>query len=43
MYQRALARVSGLLESHVPEPLPDDVRRQIRDIVDAHDRKAAGA
>ncbi len=42
MYQRALVRAREILESHEPEPLPDDVRRRVRQIVDDADR-AAGA
>jgi trimethylamine--corrinoid protein Co-methyltransferase len=43
MYQRALARAREILETHVPEPLPGDVRQRLRDIVDDADRKLAGA
>ena len=41
MYQRALEKARGLLETHHPEPLPDDVRRQVRSIVDKADRERA--
>jgi trimethylamine--corrinoid protein Co-methyltransferase len=43
MYSRALARARDLLESHHPEPLPDDVRQRIRGIVDDADRELGGA
>jgi len=43
MYQRAQARAREILETHVPEPLPDDVRQRLRDIVDDADRELAGA
>jgi len=43
MYQSALARARELLETHQPEPLPDDVRQRIRAIVDRNDRELAGA
>ena len=43
MYQRALMRAREILETHVPEPLPDDVRQRLRDIVDGADRELAGA
>jgi trimethylamine---corrinoid protein Co-methyltransferase len=43
MYARALDRARELLASHRPEPLPDDVRRQIRAIVADADRRRAGA
>ena len=42
MYQRAQTRAREILETHQPEPLPDDVRRRVRQIVDDADR-AAGA
>ena len=42
MYQRAQARAREILETHVPEPLPDEVRQRLRDIVDAADRELAG-
>lgn len=42
MYQRALARARELLATHQPEPLPDDVRQQIRRIVADQDRLLAG-
>jgi trimethylamine---corrinoid protein Co-methyltransferase len=43
MYGRALARAREILETHVPEPLPDDVRQRIRGIVDDADRELGGA
>jgi len=43
MYARALTRARDLLENHHPEPLPDDVRQRVRDIVDREDRLAASA
>jgi trimethylamine---corrinoid protein Co-methyltransferase len=43
MHGRALARAREILESHRPEPLPDEARRRIRDIVAAADRELAGA
>ena len=43
MYQRALMRAREILETHVPEPLPADVRRRVREIVDHADRELAGA
>jgi trimethylamine---corrinoid protein Co-methyltransferase len=42
MYQRALMRAREILETHVPEPLPDDVRQRVRGIVDDADRELAG-
>jgi trimethylamine---corrinoid protein Co-methyltransferase len=42
MHARALARARELLEGHRPEPLPDEARRRIRDIVAAADRELAG-
>ena len=41
MYERAHARAKDILENHKPEPLPDDVRQRVRDIV-AREDKAAG-
>lgn len=43
MYQRALERAREILETHVPEPLPDEVRQRVRKIVDDADRELAGA
>ena len=43
MYQRGQMRAREILETHVPEPLPDDVRQLVREIVDAADRELAGA
>lgn len=42
MYHRARERSREILEAHRPEPLPDDVLRQIRRIVDDADRDLAG-
>lgn len=33
MYSRARAKANDILESHHPEPLPDEVAAQIRTIV----------
>ncbi len=41
MYARAREKAKGLLADHRPEPLPDDVLKQIRDIVDTADRERA--
>lgn len=41
IYARSTAEARRLLEEHEPEPLPDDVLREIRAIVDAADRDAA--
>jgi trimethylamine:corrinoid methyltransferase-like protein len=43
MYQRAQRRAREILETHVPEPLPDDVRQRLRTIVADADRGLAGA
>ncbi len=40
LHQRATAEARRLLDEHEPEPMPDDVRREIRAIVDAADREA---
>jgi trimethylamine--corrinoid protein Co-methyltransferase len=42
MYARALAKAREILADHRPEPLPDDVRRRVRAIVDRADRELAG-
>jgi len=42
MYQRARLRACEILETHVPQPLPDDVRQRLRKIVDDADRELAG-
>jgi trimethylamine--corrinoid protein Co-methyltransferase len=42
LYQRSLLKARRILETHRPEPLPDDVRRRIRQIVDDADRELAG-
>jgi trimethylamine--corrinoid protein Co-methyltransferase len=42
LYQRSLLKARHLLETHHPEPLPDDVLARIRRIVDDADRKLAG-
>jgi trimethylamine--corrinoid protein Co-methyltransferase len=41
MYQRAMEKAKELLADHHPEPLPDDVLRQVRGIVDKADRERA--
>ena len=41
LHQRAQEEARRILATHVPEPLPDDVVRQIREIVDAADVAAA--
>ncbi len=41
MYQRAMEKAKDLLATHQPEPLPDDVLRQVRSIVDKADRERA--
>jgi trimethylamine--corrinoid protein Co-methyltransferase len=41
LYQRSLLKARRILETHRPEPLPDDVRRRIRQIVDDADRELA--
>jgi trimethylamine:corrinoid methyltransferase-like protein len=41
MYARALEKARHLLATHRPEPLPDDVLKQIRGIVDKADRERA--
>ena len=41
MYQRAQVRAREILASHEPEPLPDDVLRRVRGIVDKADRERA--
>jgi len=33
MYERALEEARSILENYKPEPLPEDVRQQLRDIV----------
>jgi trimethylamine--corrinoid protein Co-methyltransferase len=43
MYQRAMEKARGLLDTHQPEPLPDDVLKQVRSIVDKADRERATA
>ena len=42
MYQRAQARAREILETHVPQPLPADVRQRLRGIVVDADRELAG-
>jgi len=41
LHQRALEEARRILATHAPEPLPDDVVREIREIVDAADAAAA--
>jgi trimethylamine---corrinoid protein Co-methyltransferase len=41
LHARSTAEAHRLLDEHEPEPIPDDVRREIRAIVDAADREAA--
>ena len=41
MYARAMEKAKDLLANHQPEPLPDDVLKQIRGIVDKADRERA--
>jgi len=36
-----MEKARGLLETHHPEPLPDDVLKQVRGIVDRADRERA--
>ena len=43
LHQRALEEARRILATHVPEPLPDDVVREIRSIVDAADASSAGS
>jgi trimethylamine--corrinoid protein Co-methyltransferase len=43
MYQRAQVRAREILETHVPQPLPKDVRQRLRKIVDDADRELVGA
>jgi trimethylamine--corrinoid protein Co-methyltransferase len=43
LYQRSLAEARHLLETHEPEPLPDDVREHIREIVVEADVVAGSA
>ena len=33
MYETALEEVRSILENHKPDPLPEDVKRKLRDIV----------
>jgi trimethylamine--corrinoid protein Co-methyltransferase len=40
LHARATAEAQRLLDEHEPEPIPDDVRREIRAIVDGADRDA---
>jgi trimethylamine--corrinoid protein Co-methyltransferase len=42
VYQRAQVRAREILETHEPEPLPDDVRQRIRKIVADADQELAG-
>ena len=34
MYEKALEKARSILENHKPDPLPDDVKRQLRVIVE---------
>jgi len=42
LYQRSLQKARHILETHQPEPLPDDVLARIRRIVDDADLEPAG-
>ena len=42
LYQRSLLKARRILETHRPEPLPDDVLRRIRKIVDDAVHEPAG-
>ena len=42
LYQRSLLKARHILETHRPEPLPDDVLARIRRIVDDAGREPAG-
>ena len=42
LYQRSLQKARHILETHQPEPLPDDVLARIRRIVDDADLELAG-
>jgi len=42
LYQRSLLKARRILETHRPEPLPDDVLRRIRQIVDDAEHEPAG-
>jgi trimethylamine--corrinoid protein Co-methyltransferase len=42
LYERSLLKARHILETHRPEPLPDDVRRRVRAIVAAADEEPAG-
>jgi trimethylamine--corrinoid protein Co-methyltransferase len=39
IYERALAEARRILETHVPEPLPEDVAGRLRDIVAGAERE----
>lgn len=41
LHQRSMEEARRILATHVPEPLPEAVVREIRAIVDAADREAA--
>ena len=41
LHQRSMEEARRILATHAPKPLPDDVVREIRAIVDAADREAA--
>ena len=38
-YERAMDKVRHILETHTPEPLPEDVRKKIRTIVEETERE----
>jgi trimethylamine:corrinoid methyltransferase-like protein len=35
MYERALAEARRILETHVPEPLPEEVAAKLKSIIEA--------
>lgn len=41
LHQRSMTEARRILDTHVPEPLSDNMLREIRAIVDAADREAA--
>ena len=38
-YDRALIKVRAILENHTPDPLPDEVLKKIRSIVEETERE----